>query len=62
MRKEEWCFLCELQVHVQKARTNLDPISPSRILSGLPNIGGNFGYGQQEDAHEFMRFVPFPLL
>ncbi|XP_078162663.1 ubiquitin carboxyl-terminal hydrolase 18-like isoform X2 [Carex rostrata] len=57
VRKEEWCFLCELQVHVQKARTNLDPISPNRILSGLPNIGGNFGYGQQEDAHEFMRFA-----
>ncbi|KAF3329635.1 ubiquitin carboxyl-terminal hydrolase 18-like protein [Carex littledalei] len=56
-KMEEWCFLCELQAHVQRARESLNPISPTRILSRLPNIGGNFGYGQQEDAHEFMRFA-----
>lgn len=27
------------------------------ILSRLPNIGGNLGYGRQEDAHEFMRLA-----
>jgi thiosulfate reductase cytochrome b subunit len=27
------------------------------ILSRLRNIGGNLGYGRQEDAHEFMRFL-----
>uniref|UniRef100_A0A6N2KHM0 USP domain-containing protein n=1 Tax=Salix viminalis TaxID=40686 RepID=A0A6N2KHM0_SALVM len=33
------------------------PFSPINILSRLPNIGGNLGYGRQEDAHEFMRFA-----
>jgi ubiquitin carboxyl-terminal hydrolase 36/42 len=27
------------------------------IISRLPNIGGNLGYGRQEDAHELMRFA-----
>ena len=33
------------------------PFSPMNIISRLPNIGGNLGYGRQEDAHELMRFV-----
>uniref|UniRef100_A0A6N2M5X9 USP domain-containing protein n=1 Tax=Salix viminalis TaxID=40686 RepID=A0A6N2M5X9_SALVM len=33
------------------------PFSPINMLSRLPNIGGNLGYGRQEDAHEFMRFA-----
>ncbi|KAK9130209.1 hypothetical protein Sjap_010696 [Stephania japonica] len=56
-RRNDWCFLCELQVHVQRARQSLQPLSPINILSRLPNIGGNLGYGKQEDAHEFMRFA-----
>ncbi|KAL5973933.1 hypothetical protein ACLOJK_030592 [Asimina triloba] len=36
---------------------SLHPFSPINILSRLPNIGGNLGYGKQEDAHEFMRFA-----
>ncbi|XP_073002168.1 ubiquitin carboxyl-terminal hydrolase 18-like [Typha latifolia] len=56
-KQEDWCFLCELQVHVQRASKSLHPFSPINILSRLPNIGGNLGYGRQEDAHEFMRFA-----
>lgn len=56
-KREGWCFLCELQVHVQRAMRSLEPFSPVNILSRLPNIGGNLGYGSQEDAHEFMRFA-----
>ncbi|CAI9755585.1 unnamed protein product [Fraxinus pennsylvanica] len=54
---EDWCFLCEFQTHVERASRSLQPFSPINILSRLPNIGGNLGYGKQEDAHEFMRFA-----
>ncbi|CAN1341652.1 Ubiquitin carboxyl-terminal hydrolase 19 [Linum perenne] len=40
-----------------KASQSSQPFSPINILSRLPNIGGNLGYGRQEDAHEFMRFA-----
>ena len=53
---EDWCFLCELQAHIHKACQSRQPFSPINILSRIPNIGGNLGYGSQEDAHEFMRF------
>ncbi|KAJ8526603.1 hypothetical protein K7X08_029080 [Anisodus acutangulus] len=52
-----WCFLCEFQHHVERASQSQQPFSPINILSRLPNIGGNLGYGKQEDAHEFMRFA-----
>ncbi|XP_062229439.1 ubiquitin carboxyl-terminal hydrolase 19-like [Phragmites australis] len=57
MRHEDWCFLCELQCHIQRASESLHPFAPMNILSHLPNIGGNLGFGRQEDAHEFMRFA-----
>ncbi|XP_071730442.1 ubiquitin carboxyl-terminal hydrolase 18-like [Rutidosis leptorrhynchoides] len=56
-RRNDWCFLCELQAHMERASQSNHAFSPINILSRLPNIGGNFGYGKQEDAHEFMRFV-----
>ena len=55
-RRNEWCFLCELQIHLERANHSANPFSPMNILSRLPNLGGNLGYGRQEDAHEFMRF------
>lgn len=54
---EDWCFLCELQTHIQRVGQSSQPFSPTNILSRIPNIGGNLGYGSQEDAHEFMRFA-----
>lgn len=56
-RRNDWCFLCEFQVHLDRARQSSQAFSPMHILSRLPNIGGTLGYGRQEDAHEFMRFV-----
>lgn len=56
-RRNEWCFLCELQMHMERASRGQQPFSPINILSRLPSIGGNLGYGKQEDAHEFMRFA-----
>lgn len=56
-RHEDWCFLCELQCHIQRASESMHPFAPKNILSHLPNIGGNLGFGRQEDADEFMRFA-----
>ncbi|KAL8130662.1 hypothetical protein V2J09_019817 [Rumex salicifolius] len=55
-RRNEWCFLCELQSHLERV-TYQQPFSPLNILSHLPSIGGNLGCGKQEDAHEFMRYA-----
>lgn len=55
--RNDWCFLCEFQTHVERTSQSSQPFSPISILSRLPNIGGNLGYGRQEDAHEFMRFA-----
>jgi len=55
----DWCFLCEFETHVEKVRLSSKAFSTMNILSRLPNIGGTLGYGRQEDAHEFMRFILF---
>lgn len=60
-KKTEWCFLCEFETHVDRASRSREPFSPFNILSRLPHIGGNLGFGNQEDAHEFMRFFIFTL-
>lgn len=57
IRRESWCFLCELQCHIERAVDSMHPFAPKNILSHLPNIGGNLGIGRQEDAHELMRFA-----
>ncbi|XP_073288073.1 ubiquitin carboxyl-terminal hydrolase 18-like isoform X2 [Primulina huaijiensis] len=56
-QRADWCFTCELQIHVERTSRSPNAFSPINILSRLPNIGGNLGYGKQEDAHEFMRFA-----
>ncbi|GAA0185681.1 cysteine protease [Lithospermum erythrorhizon] len=56
-RRNDWCFLCEFQSHLERASQSSHPFSPINILSRLPNIGGNLGHGSQEDSHEFMRFA-----
>ncbi|KAH9618089.1 hypothetical protein KSS87_000886 [Heliosperma pusillum] len=56
-QRNEWCFLCQLEAHVERAIIIQQPFSPINILSRLPTMGGNMGHGRQEDAHEFMRFA-----
>ncbi|VVB08902.1 unnamed protein product [Arabis nemorensis] len=56
-RRNDWCFFCEFDTHLERANQSRFPFSPMNIISRLPNIGGNLGYGRQEDAHELMRFV-----
>ncbi|XP_022982089.1 ubiquitin carboxyl-terminal hydrolase 18-like [Cucurbita maxima] len=55
--RDDWCFFCEFQTHVERACRSSQPFSPNNIIHRLPNLGGNLGYGRQEDAHEFMRFA-----
>ncbi|KAL3504862.1 hypothetical protein ACH5RR_034703 [Cinchona calisaya] len=54
-RKRDWCFTCEFESLVLKAKDGNSPISPSRIISQLQNIGSHLANGREEDAHEFLR-------
>ncbi|XP_037427370.1 ubiquitin carboxyl-terminal hydrolase 19-like [Triticum dicoccoides] len=57
VREADWCFLCELQAHMERATGGTKPFAPLNILSHLQNIGGDLTSGKQEDAHEFLRFA-----
>lgn len=56
-KRRDWCFICEFEGLVLKAQEGNSPISPSRIISKLQNIGSHLGSGREEDAHEFLRCV-----
>ncbi|KAL9245606.1 hypothetical protein vseg_019235 [Gypsophila vaccaria] len=51
--KEEWCFICEFEHLIRKAREGYTPLSPIRILSNITHLG----HGREEDAHEFLRYA-----
>lgn len=55
--KKEWCFTCEFESLVRKAKDGNSPLSPIRILSQIQNIGSHLGNGREEDAHEFLRYA-----
>lgn len=54
-RKKSWCFVCEFEHLILKARGGESPLSPIKILSKLQKIGKHLGPGKEEDAHEFLR-------
>lgn len=54
---KNWCLMCELEQYASTLRESGGPLSPSRILSNLRNIGCRLGGGSQEDAHEFLRHL-----
>lgn len=54
---KNWCLMCELEQYASSLRESGGPVSPSRILSNLRNIGCRLGGGSQEDAHEFLRHL-----
>ncbi|XP_022775014.1 ubiquitin carboxyl-terminal hydrolase 17-like isoform X2 [Durio zibethinus] len=56
-RKKEWCFICEFECLILKAKEGKSPLSPIRILSKIKKIGSNLGPGKEEDAHEFLRYA-----
>ncbi|OUZ99787.1 Ubiquitin carboxyl-terminal hydrolases family 2 [Macleaya cordata] len=55
--KKEWCFTCEFESLIMKAKEGKSPLSPIGILSQLHNIGSHLGHGKEEDAHEFLRYA-----
>nr|XP_043637486.1 ubiquitin carboxyl-terminal hydrolase 17-like [Erigeron canadensis] len=55
--KKGWCFTCELEGLVMKAKNGYSPSSPVRIINHIENTGSNIGRGKEEDAHEFLRYV-----
>ncbi|XVE55596.1 hypothetical protein DITRI_Ditri03aG0171700 [Diplodiscus trichospermus] len=55
--KKEWCFTCEFENIILKAKDGKSPLSPIGILSQLHNIGSQLANGKEEDAHEFLRYA-----
>ncbi|KAK6257078.1 hypothetical protein QUC31_000537 [Theobroma cacao] len=55
--KKEWCFSCEFENLILKAKDGKSPLSPIGILSQLQNIGSQLANGKEEDAHEFLRYA-----
>ncbi|EFH48601.1 hypothetical protein ARALYDRAFT_911000 [Arabidopsis lyrata subsp. lyrata] len=56
-KKTSWCFVCEFEHLILKARGGESPLSPIKILSKLQKIGNNLSPGKQEKAHEFLRYA-----
>ncbi|KAK8950690.1 Ubiquitin carboxyl-terminal hydrolase 16 [Platanthera zijinensis] len=54
--KKGWCFTCEFEALLIKAKHGKSPVSPTGIISHIHDIGSNFGQGREEDAHEFLRY------
>lgn len=53
-----FCMMCELQKHMRRALDKPgDAIKPIYIYQRLKAIAKHFQFGQQEDAHEFLRYV-----
>ncbi|KAK9285782.1 hypothetical protein L1049_024983 [Liquidambar formosana] len=55
-QKKGWCFICEFECLILKAREGESPLSPIGILSRIQRIGSHLGRGTEEDAHEFFRW------
>ncbi|KAI3784183.1 hypothetical protein L1987_43277 [Smallanthus sonchifolius] len=55
--KRDWCFTCEFEGLVLKAKNGSSSLSPIRIFSQIENIGSSLNHGREEDAHEFLRYA-----
>ena len=53
--KKDWCFTCEFEKLVLKAKGCSSSLSPISILSRIQKIGSHLANGREEDAHEFLR-------
>lgn len=55
--RKGWCFTCEFESLILKAKEGTSPLSPMSILAQIQNIGSHLGNGKEEDAHEFLRYA-----
>lgn len=58
-RSVGFCMLCELQKHIVRSfgHHQGEAIKPMAIIQKLKFIAKHLRFGQQEDAHEFLRYV-----
>ncbi|XP_065550122.1 ubiquitin carboxyl-terminal hydrolase 36-like [Lathamus discolor] len=53
-----FCMICIMQNHVAQAFANSGSvIEPTAFVQDLKEIAGRMRFGQQEDAHEFLRYT-----
>uniref|UniRef100_H3ATB2 ubiquitinyl hydrolase 1 n=1 Tax=Latimeria chalumnae TaxID=7897 RepID=H3ATB2_LATCH len=56
--EEGFCMMCTMQNHITQAFSNSgNVIKPMAIINDLRRIAKHFRFGNQEDAHEFLRYT-----
>ncbi|KAJ1097223.1 hypothetical protein NDU88_002348 [Pleurodeles waltl] len=56
--EQGFCMMCTMQAHVTQALANSGSvIKPMAVINDLRRIAKHFRFGNQEDAHEFIRYT-----
>ncbi|XP_029433537.1 ubiquitin carboxyl-terminal hydrolase 42 isoform X2 [Rhinatrema bivittatum] len=56
--EQGFCMMCTMQAHVTQALSNSgNIIKPMAVINDLRRIAKHFRFGNQEDAHEFLRYT-----
>ncbi|XP_025068902.1 ubiquitin carboxyl-terminal hydrolase 42 isoform X2 [Alligator sinensis] len=56
--EQGFCMMCIMQTHINQALSNSGSvIKPMAVINDLRRIAKHFRFGNQEDAHEFLRYT-----
>ncbi|XP_063171095.1 ubiquitin carboxyl-terminal hydrolase 42 [Candoia aspera] len=56
--EQGFCMMCTMQGHINQAFSNSGTvIKPMPVINDLRRIAKHFRFGNQEDAHEFLRYT-----
>ncbi|XP_025020496.1 ubiquitin carboxyl-terminal hydrolase 42 isoform X1 [Python bivittatus] len=56
--EQGFCMMCTMQGHINQAFSNSgNVIKPMSVINDLRRIAKHFRFGNQEDAHEFLRYT-----
>uniref|UniRef100_A0A8C8R9R3 ubiquitinyl hydrolase 1 n=1 Tax=Pelusios castaneus TaxID=367368 RepID=A0A8C8R9R3_9SAUR len=56
--EQGFCMMCTMQAHITQALSNSgNVIKPMAVINDLRRIAKHFRFGNQEDAHEFLRYT-----
>ncbi|XP_048350292.1 ubiquitin carboxyl-terminal hydrolase 42 [Sphaerodactylus townsendi] len=56
--EQGFCMMCTMQSHITQAFSNSGTIiKPMAVINDLRRIAKHFRFGNQEDAHEFLRYT-----